>query len=844
MSVIDQRIVSLPVVMFLGLMLLGVLPCDLDPYGTAGADDSQPTATPTGTTVDRNAGDAKPSSWQDDGWPLMKEFCLDCHNSDVQEAELDLSGFESLSAIEGGDGAMRRVLEMVRFGAMPPEDADSPSDVERRALVDSLDRTLFEVSCDLRPRPGKVTVRRLNRSEYNHSIRDLFGIDLHPADVFPSDEVGAGFDNNGDVLSLSPMLLEKYMAAAEQVASRVLVDPATLPRIDDTRPGDQLYIVGEVKTGSFYGRFLARDAFVWADFDVPVRGEYRLRVDGGSSLKNSEPTLVAVFDDDGMLLGTGELGYFGGSGGSENFELRLTLEKGEHRFFIEPIETARDLVPGKTHRKTLASLDPRVIEQARREQQQVLKPDRDFDESDFPFMIRRVRLEGPTSPPEGSLPASQKQLLRKVAHQQRDRWVGVAEAATECLQPLMRRAFREPVSKQEVKPYAQLAVAATERGESYYQGLQVAISAVLMSPRFLFRVETPADGDEHQPGQDVPLTQHQLATRLSYFLWSSLPDEQLLSDADRGRLDKKRLADHVRRMIADNKASTLASEFAAQWLGLRNLRQHEVDGDRFAGFDDDLKRAMSRETELVFMHLVRENRPVAELLTADYSYLNERLAKHYGIDGVQGDHFRRVSLNETPRRGILSHASVLTLTSNPARTSPVKRGKWVLENVLGTPPPDPPAGVPELEQTNTAAADASLRQQLEVHRGDPSCAACHKVMDQLGFGLEQFDAIGRFRNPDSGPPVDASGELPGGRTFNGAAELSQVLGRSERQAFARTATERLLTFALGRELSPSDRCVVDGIVQRTAENDHRVVDLVWEVVQSRPFQYYQLPESP
>jgi hypothetical protein len=297
-------------------------------------------------------------------------------------------------------------------------------------------------------------------------------------------------------------------------------------------------------------------------------------------------------------------------------------------------------------------------------------------------------------------------------------------------------------------------------------------------------------------------------------------------------------------MIADDKADTLASEFAAQWLGLRNLRQHEVDGDRFAVFDDDLKQAMSRETEFVFMHLVRENRPIAELLTADYSYLNERLAQHYGIDGVRGDHFRRVSLTETPRRGILSHASVLTLTSNPARTSPVKRGKWVLENVLGTPPPDPPAGVPELEQTKTAAAEASLRQQLELHRADPSCAACHKVMDQLGFGLEQFDAIGRFRNPDSGPPIDASGELPGGRTFNGAAELSQVLGRSERQAFARTATERLLTFALGRELSPSDRCVVDGIVQRTAENDHRVVDLVWEVVQSRPFQYYQMPESP
>ena len=387
-------------------------------------------------------------------------------------------------------------------------------------------------------------------------------------------------------------------------------------------------------------------------------------------------------------------------------------------------------------------------------------------------------------------------------------------------------------------------IQATDRGESYYQGLQVAISAVLMSPRFLFRVETPPDGYQHRPNADVPLTPHQLATRLSYFLWSSLPDDRLLGDADRDRLDENRVAEHVHRMIADERADTLATEFAAQWLGLRNLPQHEVDADRFAGFDPPLKQAMSRETELLFMHLVRENRPIAELLTADYSYLNERLADHYGMDGVQGDHFRRVSLNGTPRRGILSHASVLTLTSNPARTSPVKRGKWVLENVLGTPPPEPPAGVPELDQTKAAAANASLREQLEAHRADPSCAACHKVMDQLGFGLEQFDAIGRFRNPDAGPAIDASGELPGGRVFNGAAELGGLLGRSERDAFARTATERLLTFALGRELSPADRCVVDSIVLRTAENDHRFVDLVWEVIQSRPFRYYEMPPSP
>jgi hypothetical protein len=406
----------------------------------------------------------------------------------------------------------------------------------------------------------------------------------------------------------------------------------------------------------------------------------------------------------------------------------------------------------------------------------------------------------------------------------------------------MRRAFRQPVPDDEIKPYVALVKQATDRGESFHRGLQIAVSAVLMSPRFLFRVETPPVDWEPEEDGSVALTPQQLATRLSYFLWSSLPDEPLLKDAEEGTLDAKQLEAHVARMLADPKADAMAQQFAAQWLGLRNLDTHEADTDRFGSFTPSLRMAMATETESLFMHLLRGNRPVTDLLTSDFTFANQELAEHYGIDGITGDTFQQVSLQGSQRRGLLAHASILTLTSNPGRTSPVKRGKWILENILGTPPPEPPSGVPELEETKTASDNATLREQMEIHRSDPSCASCHRVMDELGFGLEQYDAIGRFREADGSAPIDASGELPGGRSFLGAAELCEILSKTESEAFARTAVDRLLTFALGRQLTPTDRCTVDAIVEKTAPQGHRIQDLIVEVVRSRPFRYYEWTE--
>ena len=413
----------------------------------------------------------------------------------------------------------------------------------------------------------------------------------------------------------------------------------------------------------------------------------------------------------------------------------------------------------------------------------------------------------------------------------------------------MEMAFRGPVSEDEVRPYAQLAEQATKEGKSFHQGMQIALSAVLVSPRFLFRVETPPEGSEPNESGDIPLTQHQLATRLSYFLWSSTPDQRLLDQADRNQLKPERLGDVVKRMLEDPKADALATDFAAQWLGLRNLSGHDADSERFPTFDDDLKSAMDRETQLLFLHVLRNNMPISEFLTADYSFLNRELAKHYGLETAggpefKGNAFEKVSLKETPRRGLLSHASVLTLTSTPTRTSPVLRGKWILENILGVKAPEPPAGVPNLDEAKKAGETATLREQLELHRQSPTCASCHRVMDELGFGLDDFDAIGKYRTEDAGKPIDASGALPDGREFNGGAQLSEMLAETEIDGLAKTLVERLLTFAIGRELTPDDRCAIDEIVAKTKPNGYRLADLVTEVVQSRPFQFQTVAFTP
>ncbi|MEL6107094.1 MAG: DUF1592 domain-containing protein [Planctomycetota bacterium] len=780
--------------------------------------------------------DASVTQWKGSGLPLLTTYCIDCHNEDLQEGGLDLSPFETMSDVSMAE--VNRVLEMVRFGAMPPSDADLPETDERKQLVAALEATLYSTACDLGPKSDGITIRRLNRSEYNRTVRDLFGVDLRPADRFPSDEVGGGFDNNANMLTTSPILVEKYMDAAERVAAAAILDPAELPRLSLDVAPDQLPVDGDYVVGRFNGRFVKQEALVWIDFETPYEGDYRIDVRGGVVSRSQKPMRVAVYDETQTLRGIQPLKYYGGGGGSQSFRIRIKLSKGKHRLAFVPIanddETDFEVDTSKTTR--LDELQEEKMAAILQQLGEPIEPARRISHEEYPFMFRSLRVSGPERFPDEVFPPQQFQLIRSIAPERGEVYRDVEYHASKNLRPFMRLAFRGDVTDEEVRPYAQLAEQMTREGKSFHRAMQVAISALLVSPRFLYRIETPpADAEPNDDG-DFPLTQSQLASRLSYLVWSSTPDEALLRNAEQRKLDDKRLRSEVARMIHDERAEALASDFAAQWLGLRNLDDHEADQETFPGFSGELREAMADETEALFLHLLRENRPVRELLTADYSFLNARLAEHYGITARPAG-LERVSLRETPRRGILSHASILTLTSTPTRTSPVLRGKWILENILGTKPPDPPPGVPELEETKTADLDATLRQQLELHREVATCASCHRVMDQLGFGLDDFDAVGRYRTTDGKVAIDASGALPDGRSFDGAAELASILAESEVEALARTLTRRLLAYAIGREVRPGDRCTIDDILERTRDEDYPMADILTEVVLSRPFRF-------
>lgn len=860
-------------------LFIGIICCVNQPIRLAAQTDSKPGKTTTGVSADfshQNLGpknlrpfpygnvstpvlkasvlvnetgvkDSPPNStlteklWSNEGWPFLERFCLDCHNEDLNEGELNLTPFKTIAGLREASISLQRVRELVEFGAMPPEDSEQPEVTHRKAFSALADRVLYSVTCDLRPRPGKVTARRLNRAEYNYSIRDLFGLDIEPAGEFPSDEVGAGFDNNGDILTLSTLLMEKYLDASQEVAAKVIVDPNDLPVLNRQYPSDGLLVSGATQVGRFNGRFFRNDGVVWIDGDTPYEGTYRFTFYGGSSIKSGK-SYLRVIDNSGKLVAKGSMNYFGGSGNSDRFRFDLTMPKGAFRLFFvaTSVNEEGDVEKNPDLERVPQRLTQRVIAEAKAAIEEPLVPNKSIDQEQFPHMVRKIVVEGPATLPRDAYPASHHRIVRKVARQSNGKWEQVEESAAECLEPLMRKAFRREIRQEEVARYTSLVSRCTDRGMSYFEGLQTAISAILVSPHFLFRVETPPPNHGTPSGEPIALTSTQLITRLSYFLWSSLPDEKLLTLAARGQFTDDQLRTQVERMISDARSWAMSEQFAEQWFGLRNLESHDVDSDLFPNYNSNLRQSMAEETRRLFMNVLIENRPIGELLSADYSFVNADLASHYGIPGVRGKKFERVSLEGTGRRGLLTHSSVLTLTSYPTRTSPVQRGKWILENILGTPPPEPPAGVPTLEDAANATASLSLREQMETHRRDPACASCHRVMDQLGFGLEEFDAVGKFRKQEGldGKPDDTLGELPGGRTFNGATELTQILSETEKIAFARTATERLLTFGLGRELRPQDRCVIDDIIKNTEHNGFRLRDLIVEVVLSPPFRFY------
>ena len=601
------------------------------------------------------------AEFEKDILPIIKANCYSCHDDGKAKGDLSLEVFKTKKDVRRYYKISEQVFKKVLAGEMPPENSKKRLSKEDRALVTSWIRaSLDDFYANAPPNPGRVTVRRLNRSEYNNVIRDLMRMNFKPAKDFPPDDSGYGFDNIGDVLSVSTILLEKYLSAAEKIAEQAVAVP---PR----------------------GKSLPRAR--WTEF--------------------------------------------------------------QKQYFKYPI------------------------------------------------------------------PADNRRRI-----------------AEDFAQAFMRHAYRREVTREEIKAVLVLAKQAVDDSGSFEEGVRLAVQAVLISPHFLFRWEL--DGAPDNPGAIRSLNEFELASRLSFFMWSSQPDDQLLAFAHKGHL-RKNLRQEVGRMLKDSKAESFVENFAGQWLQLRNLDVYQPDKKLFPSFTIELRNDMRRETEMLFAHIMRGDRSLLELLSAKYSFVNARLAAHYGIRNVRGEGFRSVSLRDISRGGILGHASILTITSDPNRTSPVKRGKWILANILGTPPPEPPAEVPELAAAQKASPTATLKEQLALHRENASCAICHRQMDPLGLGLENFDAVGRWREKDEGKLIDPQGILPNGDKFKSPLELIQVLG-GRQEDFHRALAGKMLTYATGRGLQYYDRCAVDDIIKNMRKGENRFSVLVTEIVLSEPFR--------
>ena len=742
------------------------------------------------------AGD--PAAWfRDEIHPILVNSCYDCHGDGLRRGELALDDFPDIpSKIENRD-VWQRIREHIDFRLMPPPDEPPLTDAERGRLLAWIDAAVFPTDPE-NPDPGHVTLRRLNRNEYENTVRDLLGIRARLAEILPADDSGYGFDNIGDVLTLSPLHLERYIEAA-RIAVEAALHPDPMPPRSDAATGRRLRGPGQSRDD---GHSLYINGTASATFRVDSAGDFRIRARlSGTPGDHVEPAFVLLLGDDELLAG-------------ETSAREIDPEEITHDLRLDAAGEIRIGV-----RFTNDAWFPDHPDAAQRDRN---------------LFVHSIVLDGPLDAPPPQKPATHRAVFI-------EREDGEADDAymERVLARLARRAFRRPTRDGEIRRYLHfLSVIDRDAGETVEHAVAMAMQAMLASPSFLFR-EEPA---ELAPGADiadariVPISEHALASRLSYFLWSTMPDERLLDLADAGKL-RDNIDAEIARMIGSRNSDAFVRNFAGQWLQLRNLDAVSFSGRDFPTFNHRLASSMRRETELLFTHILRENLPVHTLLDADFTFVDARLAGHYGFSGVDGDDFRRVDLEGTPRRGILNHASILTLTSYPTRTSPVIRGQFVLENILNTPAPPPPPNVPQLDPPRRRGEQPSLREQLERHRDDPSCASCHALMDPIGFGLENYDPLGRWRDADRGQPIDPSGKLANGATFATAEELRDLIARGHREEFHRALATKLLTYALGRGTQWFDRPAIDGIVARSATDDARFQALVSAIVHSTPFQY-------
>jgi hypothetical protein len=748
------------------------------------------------------------------GFAFVTKYCLACHSADEPEGKLDLSRFSDTSAMLSARGVWAKVVRNVRNGEMPPRDADQPTQADRDAFVSAVQKVFRQADANRPVDPGRVVVRRLNRTEYNNTVRDLCLIEFEPAENFPADEASHGFDNQSESLSLSPLLLERYLDAADAVVTRALssVDLKT-PTV---RTGFAQFIVDGSRMPYRVSLFTSEP--LTARFRLAADGDYVARLEGKPIGKGKQSIEAELLVDDRPVERL--VFVIPEKGDTTKFAIPLKLVKGLRRVSVRLLDPAPELEARK------GAHPPRV--------------DGKNDENSSGLDLYRIDIVGPTD----EVRESRRNILACNSTAQ------PPQQAREILERFARRAFRRPVEAEEVTRYVDLFERSLAAGKDFDAAIAISLQAILVSPGFLFRAELD---DRPQAKAPHPISEFHLASRLSYFLWSSMPDEKLFDLAARGELSKN-LDAQVRRMLADDKSQALVDNFTPQWLGITGI--HTVTRGGQDRFDQRMRDAMTRETLLFFEAVLRENRPVTDFLDGRYTFVNDRLAGHYQLGQHSGAKnpdlvipahaFIRVPLPvDGLRAGIFTHASVLTMTSPPDRTSPVKRGGWILENLLASPPPPPPPNVPALEKVvaENPQAKVSLRQRLEQHRGSARCAGCHSKIDPLGFALEKFDNIGRQRTKDeTGQLVDDLGELPGGRKVAGVAGLREVL-LERKDEFARCLTEKLLTYALGRSSEEHDIPTVEAIVDAVRKDDYRMQNLIFELVKSEPFRMRRASEG-
>jgi mono/diheme cytochrome c family protein len=749
------------------------------------ADQAPSPGTPTGAVaLSGLAPKASPPaavSYERDIKPILVRHCYECHGEGGSRGDVTLDGHATLELLRQDTKLWDRVVDNVRSDLMPPPKQPRLSADERSKLVNWVRHDVQGVDCRA-PDPGRVTVRRLNRREYNHSIQDLFGIDIEPSEDFPADDTGYGFDNIGDVLSMSPLLMEKYFAAADRVVSRVVASKPSVPRRVLGR--DDVRVVSDSAEGVNIREVRLRTSRA---------GMHRIHIT--LSLFSFNPfkgSLKVTASVDGRSLLNKRL-----VAGNRNYKYTMDVPfgVGEHVLL---------LTVDSTGASSLRNL--RVIPEE-------LALEGPLGTTEWPAAHRRVFFKDEVPKAPDARQAYARDILERAA----------------------TSAFRRPVDGKTLDGLVALASGAEKSTGRFEGGIAHALQAILVSPRFLFRIEGQTAPDDPRVVQ--ALDQHNLAIRLSSLLWQGPPDAELRSLAAAGKLTGE-LPKQAKRMLADRRSERFFSGFVGQWLRSNDIESIPFNGGRFGALNPPLRAHMRAETETFLSYIMREDRDMMETITASYTFLNEALANHYGIMGVEGARLRRVELpKDDIRGGVLTQGTFLAVTSNPSRTSPVKRGLFVLDNLLGAPPPPPPAMIPNLE--DAAAKDGkkpkTVREQLAIHRENPACASCHERMDPLGLAFENFDAIGRWRDIEDGKPIEAAGKLSTGETFTSVRDLRQVIGR-RREPFYRNVVGKFFTFALGRGLEPADDCAVEAITARMMAGGGKFSTMLNGLLESAAFR--------